>query len=69
MPVWVCAYKNFLSCKTVPPSLAVSIESSCAENLDVLAAPFPESDGLLEGVVEVVVLPVCDIVGELMHHD
>jgi hypothetical protein len=36
-----------------------------AEDLDILSTPDPEGNRLLERVVEVVRLPVLDVVGEL----
>lgn len=55
--------------KLVVPLLAVAIQSAVAEDLDILTTPNPEGDGLLEVIVEVVGLPVVDIVGELSVSD
>jgi hypothetical protein len=60
------SYKNFLPSKPIIPSLAIPIERSRPKDPDILSAPFPERDGILERVVEVVVLPVSDIVRELL---
>ena len=61
----VDTHKNFQTGKAVVPSLTVAVQSSLAEDLDVLSTPDPEGNRLLEGVVEVVLLPVLDIIGEL----
>jgi hypothetical protein len=58
-------YQNFEPSKSVIPSLTIAIQSSTTVNLDVFTSPYPECDRLLEGVIEVVRLPVLDIVGEL----
>lgn len=55
--------------KLVVPLLAVAIQSAVAEDLDILATPNPEGDGLLKGIIEVVGLPVVDVIGELHKSD
>lgn len=55
----------FQGAAILPPSLAVSIESSISINFDVLAAPFPEHDRVLEWVGKGNTLPVRSVVGEL----
>jgi hypothetical protein len=59
------SYQNLPASKGVVPSLTISIQSTLAEDFDILATPHPECNGLLESVVEVVRLPVLDIIGEL----
>lgn len=59
-------HQNFTAGESIIPSLAIAIQRSVAINLDVLASPFPERDALLEWMVEIVLLPVSDIVGELV---
>lgn len=59
------AHQNFQAGKGIVPLLAIAIKSTLAEDLDILTTPNPESDRFLERVVEVVCLPVVDIVGEL----
>ena len=61
----ITTYKNLLTCKSIIPSLSVAVKCAISENLDVFAPPLPESDRLLEWVVEVVVLPVGYVVREL----
>lgn len=58
-------HQNFHSSEAVVPSLPVAVQCTLAEDLDVLATPDPEGDGLLEGVVKVILLPVFNVVGEL----
>lgn len=53
------------SCKAVPPCLTIPIDDPGTVDLDVLSAPDPERDALLEGVIEVVGLPIVDIICEL----
>lgn len=48
----------------VPPPLAIAVEHAAAVDLDVLAAPLPEHQAVLEGVVEGIGLPVRGVVGE-----
>jgi hypothetical protein len=60
------AHQNFHASKGIVPLLTIAIESTLSEDLDVLTTPHPESDRSLERVVEVVCLPVVDIVGELL---
>jgi hypothetical protein len=59
------AYQNLKSSKRIIPLLTVSVQSTLAEDLDVLSTPSPKGDRLLEGVVEVVCLPIVDIIGKL----
>jgi hypothetical protein len=63
------SYQNLLAGKRIIPFLAIAIERAVAKDLDVLAAPHPEGDGLLEIVVEIVGLPVGDVIGELHRSD
>lgn len=49
----------------VPPPLTVAVQRAVAKDLDVLAAPFPEHDAVLEGVAEGILLPKGRVVGEL----
>jgi hypothetical protein len=37
-------YQNLQACKGIVPSLAISIQSTLAEDLDVLATPYPEGN-------------------------
>lgn len=60
--VWV---EDLPACELVVPPLAVSVQHARPEDLDVFAAPYPEGDGFLEVEVEVVALPVGDVVCEL----
>lgn len=59
-------YENLKSCKPIIPGLAITIKCSGPKDLDVLAAPLPEGYRLLEWMIEIVVLPVCDVVCELV---
>lgn len=59
------SYQNLTSCKRVVPGLSIAVQSTMAKDLDVLSSPNPEGNRLLERVVEVVRLPVLDVVGEL----
>lgn len=59
-------YQNFTSCKTIIPSLPITVKNTTAEDLDVFTSPFPKRDGLLEWMVEVVALPVSNVVCELL---
>lgn len=52
-------------CEEVVPDLAVAVEGAAAVDVDVLAAELEEGGGVLEGVVEGVLLPVVGVVGEL----
>jgi hypothetical protein len=65
-PLECYAHQNFHASKGIVPLLAIAIESTLSEDLDILTTPHPESDRSLERVVEVVCLPVVDIVGELL---
>lgn len=49
----------------VVPALAVAVQYPRPKDLDVFSAPHPECDGLLKIEVEVVRLPVGDVVCEL----
>lgn len=51
--------------KCIVPLLAISIQDTTPEDLDVLATPSPEGYRFLEIVVEVIALPILNIVGEL----
>lgn len=62
--VVVVRVEDFEPCELVPPSLAISVEHAVAIDLDVLAAPLPEHDRVLERVRERVGLPVRRVVGE-----
>lgn len=59
------AYQDFLPGKLIIPLLTIPIEGALSKDLDILTTPYPECDRLLEIVVEVVRLPILDIVGEL----
>src|SRR4051794_36931623 len=59
------SYQNLPASKGVVPGLTISIQSTLAENFDVLATPNPEGNGLLESIVEVVCLPVLNIIRKL----
>lgn len=59
-------HQDFTTRKCIVPCLAIAIERAVAEDLDILASPHPESDGLLEIVVEVVGLPVINVIGKLV---
>ncbi len=58
-------YQDLSTCKSIIPSLAISIDYTSSIDLDIFASPFPPRDRVLERVVEVIVLPVCNVVGEL----
>lgn len=58
-------YQNLAASKAIVPRLTVAIHRSLTIDLDVLTAPDHESYALLEGIVEVVVLPVFNIVRKL----
>ena len=58
-------HQNLTASEAIVPCLTITIHRSLTINLDILATPDHESDALLEGVVEVVVLPILNIVGEL----
>jgi len=49
----------------LPPPLPVSIQSSLAIDLDVLTAPLPEHNCILERVGICNALPVRSVIGEL----
>lgn len=57
--------QNLAASKAIIPRLPVPIHRSFTENLDVLSTPDHEGDTLLEGVVEIVILPVFNVVGKL----
>lgn len=59
-------YQNLAARELIVPFLAITIESSLSEDFDVLPAPDPKGNRLLERVVEVVRLPVGDVVGKLL---
>lgn len=61
------SYKNFTASEAVVPGLTIAVDLSGTFDYDVFPAPLPESDGVLEGVEEVVGLPVCDIVCKLLY--
>lgn len=63
--VSVLAIENLTTAKLVPPPLAVTVESTSSVNLDILSTPLPEHDGVLERMVEGIILPVLGVVGEL----
>jgi hypothetical protein len=58
-------YQNFLARKSVIPSLTIAIHGTTPIDLDILSAPDNPSDALLEGIVEIVGLPILDIISEL----
>lgn len=51
--------------KFIVPLLAIAIQSAVTEDLDILTTPDPKGDGLLKVIVEVIGLPVIDVIGEL----
>lgn len=59
------SYQNLATRELIVPFLAITIESSLSEDLNVLTTPDPKGNRLLERVVEVVRLPVGDVVGKL----
>lgn len=59
------ADQNFAASEAVVPRLSIPIHRAFAIDLDILSTPDHKCDTLLEGIVEVVVLPVFDVVGEL----
>lgn len=61
----VKTYQNLKAGKAIIPSLAIPVQNTSTENLDVLASPLPKCDRLLERMVKVIVLPISDVVGEL----
>lgn len=62
----VDTHQDFTARKGIVPRLAIAIERAVAEDLNVLTSPDPESDGLLKIIVEVVGLPVIDVIGKLV---
>lgn len=62
------AYQDLLPSKFIIPFLSIAVQHTTSEDLDVLTTPAPEGDGFLEVVVEVVGLPVGDVVGKLHKH-
>lgn len=56
------SYEHFQTSKAIIPCLSVPIERSIPENPDVLPSPLPERNALLKGMIEVVVLPVLDVI-------
>lgn len=58
-------HQNFHSSEAIVPRLPVAVECTLAEDLDVLATPDPKGDGLLEGVIKVILLPVFNVISEL----
>lgn len=63
--VCVIRVENLSACKAIIPCLPIAIESARTKYLNISTTPFPESDGFLERMVEVVALPVSDVVREL----
>lgn len=59
------SYQDLHACKLIVPLLSISIQHPTSKDLDILATPAPESNRLLKAVVEVVGLPVGDVIGEL----
>jgi hypothetical protein len=57
------SYKDFTASEAVVPGLTIAVD------YNVFSAPLPEGDGVLEGVEEVVGLPVCDIICKLLFVD
>ena len=49
----------------VVPGLAVTVEGTAAVDVDILASELEEGGGVLESLVESVLLPVVGVVGEL----
>ena len=49
----------------VPPALAIAVDDAITKDPDVLAAPFPKHDTVLERMTERLGLPVRRVVGEL----
>jgi hypothetical protein len=60
--------EDLVARKLIVPLLSIAVQGALSEDPDIIAAPYPEGDGLLEVVVEVVRLPVLDVVGELDTH-
>lgn len=58
-------YQNLKASEAIVPRLPIAVQSSTTVNLDILSAPHPEGDRVLERIKEVVRLPIFDIVGEL----
>lgn len=58
-------YQDLLPGKFIIPFLPIAVQHTTPEDLDVLTTPAPEGDGFLEVVVEVVGLPVGDVICEL----
>jgi hypothetical protein len=63
------SYKDFTASEAVVPGLTIAVDLSGAFDYNVFSAPLPEGDGVLEGVEEVVGLPVCDIICKLLFVD
>lgn len=59
-------HQDLTTRKRIIPRLTIAIQSPLSENLNVLTTPDPESDRLLKVVIEIVRLPIFDIVGELI---
>lgn len=57
--------QNLATSKAVVPCLSIPVHRAFAIDSDVLSTPDHEGDTLLEGIVEVVILPVFNVVGEL----
>lgn len=61
----IISSQNLAALKLIPPPLTITVQSSSALDLDVLASPLPEHDAVLEGMMEGVLLPVLSVIGEL----
>lgn len=62
-------YQNLFTGKCVIPLLSITVQGTLSKDSDILTTPYPEGDGFLEVVVEVVGLPVIDVIGELSYHN
>lgn len=61
----VDAHQDLTTSKAIVPCLTITVHRSLAVDADVFATPDHESDTLLERVVEVVALPIRNVIGEL----
>jgi hypothetical protein len=61
-------YQNIASSfEAIPPSLSVSVECTTTKNLYIFTAPLPESNAALERVIDVIGLPIFDVIRKLQN--
>src|SRR6266540_1446594 len=63
--VRLSTYQYLRPSKSIIPSLAIPIQSPSTINLDIPSSPYPERDRFLERIIEIILLPVLNIVREL----